>query len=1704
NSVWTVDEFDDGNVAVDGTPATVTNFTSIETRVGSATGTDSIDLTSFGNAIILLANYLNFDLIIGNALGTLQGVDGQQNNWSITGSNSGSVMVGSNTTAFTGFSNLLGGNDIDIFTIENGGSISGLINGALGANSIISNNNLANVWALTALYAGTLNGDAFSNIQTITGNSLVSDTLVGINQINDWQITGVNSGTVGEQGVGTSIAFNGIENLTGNDSTDNFVIADSARITGLIDGANGSNSLTSNSNSANNWILTTLYGGTLNGDTFSNIQTLNGNSSVSDTLTGINQNNDWQINGVDSGTVGLSGAGTSIAFNGMENLNGHDANDIFTVADGGRISGLIDGGNGSNGLVSNNNSANNWVLTALYAGNLNGDAFSNIQTITGNSSVSDTLTGINQDNTWLIDSANGGSVGLSGGSGSISFVGMENLNGNNGDDRFQFDTNGSISGAIDAGAHNNGDILDYSLLASVSVDLGVGIGNISNVEIIQGNNTNSTLTAADIANSWIIDGENDGSVGGYRFVDFNNLVGGDLSDLFNLAEGGSVTGNIDGGLGSNTLQRTNTTGTNQWILTSAYQGTLNGGAFENIQILIGSAVTEDTLTSINQNNRWTINGANSGTLSEDVGSPTDTISFSEIENLTGNDGDDRFQFASGGSVSGVIDAGNHINGDIVDYSLLTTVDINLSNAFNGVVNAEVIQGNNTDSTLTGDNVANTWIINGENDGTIGGITFIDFNYLVGGSVDDLFVLEQNGLITGLINGGLGNNTLQRTNTSGTNDWVITGEHQGTINSNPFSQIQLLVGSANAIDTLTGENQDNRWTINGNNSGTLSEDISSPTDLISFSEMDNLNGGSMDDRFQFDINGVISGTVDGGGHNNGDIVDYSLLTTVNINLATAFNGVINAEIAQGNNTDSTLTSNVGATSWLIDGENDGTIGGIRFVDFNNLVGSSADDLFNLAEGGYITGLIDGSGGTNTLQRTNTTGTNEWLLNGQYQGTLNSYQFSNFQILVGSADAVDTLTARNQDNDWLINGTDSGTVEGSAAGSNDLITFSEMENINGGSLDDLFTFAPGGLISGTVDAGDGIDTVDYSLLASVNITLDNAFNGVTNAETVRGNNTNSTLTAGDINNIWMITGENDGTVAGINFENFNFLVGGALNDLFQILEGGSVTGSISGGFGDNTLQSLATTGSNDWVMTGAMQGTLNGLIFNEIQNLIGSDLVTDSLTGHNQNNHWYINGNDSGTLSADVATPSDLITFTGFENLNGGIADDRFAFTETGSISGQIDGGDHVDGDIVDYSLLANVVVTLTNGINGIQNAEIVQGNNTDSTITANNVSNAWLIDGENDGTVAGIRFVDFNNLVGGTADDVFNIAQSGSVTGLIDGGSGNNELQRSNTTGVNEWVITGQHQGTVNGWQFVNFQTLTGSANAVDTLIGRNQNNHWLINGQNSGTLAEDSTSATDLIAFSEMENLNGSDADDRFQFDVNGSITGTIDAGAHVDGDMVDYSLLTTVSVSLANALNGVLNAEIVRGNNTDSTLTADNNSNTWLIDGENDGTISGLRFIDFNYLVGGDADDLFNIAEGGRITGGINGGDGTNTLQRTNTTGTNLWELMSDFAGTINGDSFSNIQILIGSDQTEDTLVARDQDNNWLIDGADQGSVANLTATDLVSFAGMENITGQSGDDRFQFTANGSISGVIDGGAHINGDIVDYSLLSVVDVNFA
>src|SRR5262249_20870938 len=143
-------------------------------------------------------------------------------------------------------------------------------------------------------------------------------------------------------------------------------------------------------------------------------------------------------------------------------------------------------------------------------------------------------------------------------------------------------------------------------------------------------------------------------------------------------------------------------------------------------------------------------------------------------------------------------------------------------------------------------------------------------------------------------------------------------------------------------------------------------------------------------------------------------------------------------------------------------------------------------------------------------------------------------------------------------------------------------------------------------------------------------------------------------------------------------------------------GSISGSVDGGAGSDTLDWSGLSTARNVTLTGA--GTTDGFKgteasipggFDNINAIVGTS-ATDTLTGNNANNTGNING---------AAT----FTFASFENLSGGTSNDNFVFSNSATVSGVIDGG--VGSDTIDWSAYTtgrNVVLTglgATDGFNG---------------------------------------------------------------------------------------------------------------------------------------------------------------------------------------------------------------------------------------------------------------------------------------------------------------------------------------------------------------------------------------------------------------------
>ncbi|MBL8486356.1 MAG: DUF4347 domain-containing protein [Rhodocyclaceae bacterium] len=218
----------------------------------------------------------------------------------------------------------------------------------------------------------------------------------------------------------------------------------------------------------------------------------------------------------------------------------------------------------------------------------------------------------------------------------------------------------------------------------------------------------------------------------------------------------------------------------------------------------------------------------------------------------------------------------------------------------------------------------------------------------------------------------------------------------------------------------------------------------------------------------------------------------------------------------------------------------------------------------------------------------------------------------------------------------------------AGATLLATATHVENLIGGGGDNVFTFEDGAVLAGALTGGSGgANTLDHS----ANTT------GIT-ANLAAGT---ATGVGGAVSGIQNVTGgTGDDEIAGDG--EANELAGGGGADT---LAGGAGDDSLAGGSGDDTY--LFAEGWGDDVVT-ETGGTDSG-DFSAVTSGIAFDIGV-------------------GTLGADDG--ADVLSANGIENLTGGSGDDVFAFAKSGSaiLAGDLAGGGSVDGDVLDYSSLAD--------------------------------------------------------------------------------------------------------------------------------------------------------------------------------------------------------------------------------------------------------------------------------------------------------------------------------------------------------------------------------------------------------------------------------
>ncbi|HET9218472.1 MAG TPA: LEPR-XLL domain-containing protein, partial [Terriglobia bacterium] len=591
------------------------------------------------------------------------------------------------------------------------------------------------------------------------------------------------------------------------------------------------------------------------------------------------------------------------------------------------------------------------------------------------------------------------------------------------------------------------------------------------------------------------------------------------------------------------------------------------------------------------------------------------------------------------------------------------------------------------------------------------------------------------------------------------------------------------------------------------------------------------------------------------------------------------------------------------------------------------------------------------------------------------------------------------------------------------------------------------------------------------------------------TIHGGAGGDTLIGPDADTSWSISGVNGGsaTASGLTFDGMESLTGRSGVDTFSIAAAGSVEGQIDGGDGIDTL--IGPNTDNSWIVSALDAGTLNAgatsgfAAFSGVEKITGGtakDLFivqsnegisqkidgsggTDTLIGPDADNIWTLTGVGSGSLNAVAGPPAKPSEFAGIENLTGGSKDDEFKIGAGGSLSGVLDGGV--------WDVDAPTVNTLDYSQRG-------------AAVTVNlNLATATGLTAPSD------AFSRITKVVG---------SSSASLDTLI------GPFPSFDQT---KWTITGVNSGTVDDWEFVSFESLTGQNNTNDAFIISGGSVSGTVSG---GTGALDGlavASGGSLVAF--QPSVPGLDQagtfsgvsfagmdpyDPRSGTDVHRVITGTLfdrdlviaPAGA---GQMsASFTGLTFSSgPSSFGFATPTGSLTLNTGTGSDDIIASLDPNFAGALLTYSDGTLTatltaGADTVVVSKTAVSDDDGLqINLTVNGVVHAFGSPAAGVKSI------------VLQGMAGN---DSFSLDEVLLidnvsvdGGTGT-DTLFGANAGMEWDVTGPNSGTFSGL-AGGTTSFTDIENLRGRAGVDQFNIrddaSGTGSISGEIDGGAGLD-----------------
>jgi filamentous hemagglutinin family protein len=466
-------------------------FANVGAIVGSSSATDSIAGTNAADSINIkgpAAGSFN-----GISFSAIENVDAQGGNDTLSGS------AGDDSFSITGI-NQITTNGVTVSSVE-------ILDGQAG-NDTVAGTTAADIISITGPNTGTVNGIGFNNVEAVDAQG-GNDALAGTAGDDIFTITGANQVTT------NGVVVSSVETLDGQTGTDTVVgtaAADAISVTGAnagtvngigfanveaVDGQTGNDTLAGTAGD-DTFTLTGANQVTTSGVVVASVEAADGQTGT-DTVVGTVGADAINVTGTNAGII------NGMNFAGVENLAGNAGDDTFSFTNGASVSGLVDGGGGSDRL--DYRAYTTAVSLDLGSNTATGvGSFNNIESVTGGSS-SDTLSGTAGSDSFTLTAPNAGTVN------GISFAQFEILNGQAGNDSFVL-TGGSVT----------------TILGGANLD---------------------SLAADNVSNTWNITGPDRGTINGIAFSQVENLQGGNQTDAFSfVAADAQVSGAIDGAAGN--------------------------------------------------------------------------------------------------------------------------------------------------------------------------------------------------------------------------------------------------------------------------------------------------------------------------------------------------------------------------------------------------------------------------------------------------------------------------------------------------------------------------------------------------------------------------------------------------------------------------------------------------------------------------------------------------------------------------------------------------------------------------------------------------------------------------------------------------------------------------------------------------------------------------------------------------------------------------------------------------------------------------------------------------------------------------------------------------------------------------------------------------------------------------------------------------